>query len=44
MKFFSFIAKLALAFLAFGALASLYLSSNKDEYIKFDENDDLNLY
>lgn len=44
MKFFSFLAKLAVAFLAFGALASLYLSKNKEEYITFDNDNDLDLY
>ena len=44
MKFFSFIAKLAVAFLAFGALASLYLSSSKDDYIKFNDKDEFDLY
>ena len=44
MKFFGFIAKLAVAVLAFGAVASLYLSSSKDDYIKFDNKDDFDLY
>ena len=43
MKFFKLIIKIALAFLTFGALASLYLSKNKEEYITIDKND-LNLY
>ena len=32
-KFVKFIFKLAAAFLAFGAFASLYISKNKNEYI-----------
>ncbi len=44
MKFFGFLAKLAVAFLAFGALASLYLSRNKEEYITFENDNDLDLY
>lgn len=44
MKFLSFMAKLAAAFLAFGALASLYLSKNKEEYITFEQDNDLDLY
>lgn len=44
MKFLGFLAKLALAFLTFGALASLYLSSTKEEYITFEQEDDLDLY
>ena len=44
MKFLSFLAKLGVAFLAFGALASLYLSSNKEEYITFESDNDLDLY
>ena len=43
MKFLSIVLKLAAAFLAFGAVASLYLSKNKNEYISFDHND-LDLY
>ena len=43
MKFLKFVLKLAAAFLAFGAVASLYLSKNKNEYISFDHND-LDLY
>ena len=43
MKFFKFIFKLAAAFLAFGAFASLYLSKNKNEYITLEHND-LDLY
>ena len=44
MKFLGFLAKLALAFLTFGTIASLYLSSKKEEYITFEQDDDLNLY
>ena len=44
MKFFGFLAKLTVAFLAFGALASLYLSRNKEEYITFENDNDLDLY
>lgn len=44
MKFITFTAKIALIFLAFGALASLYLSKNKEEYITFEPSNDLNLY
>lgn len=44
MKFFKFLTKLAVAFLAFGALASLWLSRNKEEYITFDSDNDLDLY
>ena len=43
MKFFGFLAKLAVAFLAFGALASLYLSRNKEEYITFENDNDLDM-
>ena len=43
MKFFKFILKLAVAFIAFGAFASLYLSKNKNDYISLEQND-LNLY
>ena len=43
MKFLGTLLKLALAFLTFGAVASLYLSKNKEEYISFDQND-LDLY
>ena len=44
MKFFGFLAKLAVAFLDFGTLASLYLSRNKEEYITFENDNDLDLY
>ena len=44
MKFLGFMAKLFLALLAFGSLASLYLSRNKEEYISFEQNNDLDLY
>lgn len=44
MKFLGFLVKLALAFLTFGAVASLYLSKNKEEYIKFKQSDELDLY
>lgn len=40
MKFICFLVKVAVAFLAFGAAASLYLSSKKEEYIAFDLKDD----
>ena len=43
MKFLGFLFKSVLAFLAFGAVASLYLSKNKNEYISIDNND-LDLY
>ena len=43
MKFFKFILKLAAAFLAFGALASLYLSKNKNDYISLEQSE-LDLY
>lgn len=44
MKFLGFLVKLALAFLAFGALASLYFNNSKDEYITFEQENDLDLY
>lgn len=44
MKILGFFIKLALAFLAFGALASLYLNKNKEEYITFEQDNDLDLY
>ena len=44
MKFIKFLLKLAAAFLAFGAFASLYLSKNKDEYSSMEQNTDLDLY
>ena len=44
MKFLGFLVKLALAFLSFGALASLYLNRNKEEYITFEQDNDLDLY
>lgn len=43
MKLIKLLIKLALAFLTFGALASLYLSKNKEEYISIEHND-LDLY
>jgi hypothetical protein len=43
MKFIKFIIKLAIAFLVFGAAASLYLSKNKNEYISLEQNN-LDLY
>ena len=43
MKFLKLIIKLAVAFIAFGAFASLYLSKNKNDYITLEHND-LNLY
>ncbi len=39
MKFIGFLVKVAVAFLAFGAIASLYLSEKKEEYIAFDLKD-----
>jgi len=44
MKFLGFLLKLVLAFLTFGAVASLYLSKNKEEYITFEQENDLDLY
>ena len=44
MKFLGTLLKIALAFLTFGAIASLYLSKNKEEYISFDHENDLDLY
>ena len=44
MKFLGFFIKLALAFLTFGALASLYINKNKEEYITFEQENDLDLY
>ena len=44
MKFLGFFVKIALAFLAFGARASLYLNKNKEEYITFEQDNDLDLY
>lgn len=44
MKFLGFMAKLFLAFLALGSIASLYLNKNKEEYISFEQNNDLDLY
>jgi len=38
MKLIKFVFKFALAFLTFGALASLYLSKNKEEYINISSN------
>ena len=43
MKFLGFLLKLSLAFLTFGAIASLYLSKNKNDYITFNHTD-LDLY
>ncbi|MEG1049153.1 MAG: hypothetical protein RSE24_01280 [Oscillospiraceae bacterium] len=45
MKLLKLLAKFALAFLAFGAVASLVLEHSKEKYITFenDEND-LELY
>lgn len=43
MKLIKLLIKLAIAFLTFGALASLYLNNNKEEYISIDQND-LDLY
>ena len=44
MKFLGTLLKLALAFLTFGAAASLWLSRNKEEYITFEKDNDLDLY
>ena len=44
MKLLGLLLKLALAFLAFGAAASLYLNKNKEEYITFEQENDLDLY
>ena len=44
MKLLGLLVKLALAFLAFGAAASLYLNKNKEEYITFEQENDLDLY
>lgn len=45
MNFLKFIAKLLLAFLAFGAAASLYLSEKrKNDYIHFEDPEDTGLY
>ena len=44
MKFLGTLIKLALAFLTFGALASLWLSKNKEEYITFEKDNELDLY
>lgn len=44
MKILGFFIKLALAFLTFGALASLYINKNKEEYITFEQESDLDLY
>ncbi len=44
MKFLGTLIKMALAFLTFGALASLWLSKNKEEYITFEKDNDLDLY
>ena len=39
MKFIGFLVKVAVAFLAFGAVASLYLSEKKENYVAFDLKD-----
>ena len=44
MKILGFFIKLALALLTFGALASLYINKNKEEYITFEQENDLDLY
>lgn len=45
MKLLKFIIKLLLAFLAFGAIASLILEHTKEEYVTFNKNgNDLDLY
>lgn len=44
MKLIKFLSKFALLFLAFGTLASLYLSKTKEEYITFQDTDGLELY
>ena len=44
MKILGFFIKLALAFLTFGALASLCINKNKEEYITFEQENDLDLY
>ncbi|MEG0019343.1 MAG: hypothetical protein RR846_00330 [Oscillospiraceae bacterium] len=45
MKLLKLLAKFALAFLAFGAIASLVLEHSKDEYITFENHkNDLDLY
>ena len=44
MKFIKFLVKLALVFLTFGAVASLYANKNKEEYITIERNNDLDLY
>ncbi len=43
MKVIKSILKIALVFLTFGALASLFLNKNKDDYIPINQND-LDLY
>ena len=45
MRLFKTIIKIALAFLVFGAAASLFISSTKEQYITFnDDENDLDLY
>jgi len=39
MKLIKFAFKFAVAFLTFGALASLYLSKHREEYITINSND-----
>lgn len=42
MKFIGFLVKFAMVFMAFGVIASLYLSEKKEEYIAFDLKDNSN--
>lgn len=45
MKLLKFFAKLSIAFLIFGAIASLILSHSKEEYVTFQkDNNNLDLY
>ncbi len=44
MKFFKFIAKLAVVFLIIGTIVNLYKRKTKSEYITFEDGNDLDLY